>query len=53
LIKLGYEAVNSGHITNIPLETILNDFENKLFNLTNEIKTQKFFSSAELLKYFF
>lgn len=49
LIKLGYEAINSGHVTNIPLETILNDFENKLFNLTNEIKPQKIFSSAELL----
>jgi len=49
LIKLGYEAVNSGYITNIPLENILNDFENKLFNLTNEIKIPKLFSSAELL----
>jgi len=49
LIKLGYQAINSGHVTNIPLETILNDFENKLFNLTNEIKPQKVFSSAELL----
>jgi replicative DNA helicase len=41
LIKLGYEAINSGYITNIPLENILNDFENKLFNLTNEIKISK------------
>jgi len=49
LIKLGYEAMNSGYITNIPLEQILNDFENKLFNLTNEIKTQTLVSSAELL----
>jgi replicative DNA helicase len=49
LIKLGYEAINSGHVTNIPLETILNDFENKLFNLTNEIKPHKVFSSAELM----
>jgi replicative DNA helicase len=53
LIKLGYEAINSGYITNIPLETILNDFENKVFNLTNEIKTQKLFSSAELLNNIF
>jgi replicative DNA helicase len=54
LIKLGYEAINSGYITNIPLEHILNDFENKLFNLTNEIKISKIFSSAELLdKIFF
>jgi len=50
LIKLGYEIANSGYITNIPLENILNDLENKLFNLTNEMKTQKLFSSAELLK---
>ena len=53
LIKLGYEAINSGYITNIPLETILTDFENKLFHLTNEIKTQKLFSSAELLNNIF
>jgi len=53
LIKLGYEAINSGYITSIPLETILNDFENKVFNLTNEIKTQKLFSSGELLNNIF
>ena len=49
LIKLGYEVINSGYITNIPLENILNNLENKLFNLTSEIKSQKLFSSAELL----
>jgi len=49
LIKLGYEAINSGHVTNVPLETILNECENKIFHLTNEIKPQKVFSSAELL----
>ena len=53
LIKLGYEIINSGYITNIPLEDILNDLENKLFNLTNETKTQKLFSSAELLNHIF
>ena len=54
LIKLGYEIINSGYITNVSLETILNDFENKLFNLTTEKKTEKLFSSAELLdKIFF
>jgi replicative DNA helicase len=42
LIKLGYEAINSGYITNIPLENILNEFENKLFNLTNEIKLKNY-----------
>ena len=53
LIKLGYEAINSGYITNIPLENMLNDFENQLFNLTNQIKTQKVSTSAELLNYIF
>lgn len=50
LIKLGYEIANSSYITNIPLENILHDLENKLFSLTNEMKTQKLVSSAELLK---
>jgi len=49
LIKLGYEIINSGYITNISLENIIHDFENKLFNLMTEIKTQKLFSIAELL----
>jgi len=53
LIKLGYEAINSGYITNIPLEKTLNDFENQLFNLTNQIKTQKVSTSAELLNTIF
>jgi replicative DNA helicase len=53
LIKLGYEAINSGYITNIPLEDILIEFENKVFNLTTETKTQKLFSSAELLNEIF
>lgn len=49
LIKLGYEAINSGYITNMALEDILLEFESKVFNLTTETKTQKLFSSAELL----
>lgn len=53
LIKLGYEAINSGYITNIPLENTLNDFESQLFNLTNQIKIQKFSTSAELLNNIF
>jgi replicative DNA helicase len=53
LIKLGYELINSGYITNISLEKIINDFEDKLFNLVTEIKTQKLFSSAELLNNIF
>ena len=53
LIKLGYKAINSGYITNIPLEIILNDFESQLFNLTNEIKKQKIFNGTELLSNIF
>nr|QXM17928.1 replication helicase subunit [Chaetoceros laevisporus] len=53
IIKLGYEIINSAYITNVPLETILNDLEFHVFNLTNEIKTQKISSSAELLSTIF
>ena len=53
LIKLGYEIMSSGYITNISLENIIDDFEDKLFNLVTEIKVQKLFSSAELLKNIF
>nr|QYB18845.1 DNA-replication helicase subunit [Climaconeis sp.] len=53
LIRLGYEIINSSYITNIPLENILNEVENKLFNLTNNFKTQELFSSGELLSNIF
>ena len=33
MIQLGYEVANLGYITNIPLETILIEAENKLLNL--------------------
>jgi len=49
LIKLGYKTINSAYITNIPLETLLNDVELEIFNLTSEIKTQSVSSSEELL----
>lgn len=49
LIKLGYEIINCGYVTNISLENMLNKFENQLFNLGTEVKPQKLFSSAELL----
>ena len=53
LIKLGYEAINSGYITNISLEDILNDLEIQLFNLTNEIKNQNISSSVDLFSNIF
>jgi replicative DNA helicase len=48
LINLGYEAINSAYITNIPLEKILNDFERKSFNLTSELINEKILTTAEL-----
>jgi replicative DNA helicase len=48
LIRLGYEAINSGHITSIPFEEILDDFERKSFNLTNELKSEKIYSSGDI-----
>ena len=53
LIKLGYEIINSSYTTNISLENILDNLENEVFNLTNEIKTQKVFTSAQLLNNIF
>lgn len=48
LIKVGYELINSVYITNISLETILTNLETQVFNLTNEIQTQKISNSTEL-----
>ena len=49
LIKLGYKIVNSGYITNISLENILNNLENELFIMNNEIKVQQTATSAQIL----
>ena len=48
LINLGYEAINSAYITNIPLEKILSDFEKKSFKLTNELVEEHKLTTAEL-----
>ena len=53
LIKLGYETINSAYMTNLSLEKILTDCENKIFNLTTETKSQQLFSSSELLNIIF
>lgn len=53
LIKLGYEIITSGYITNIPLEKILNDLETQLFNIINNLKTRKISNSVELLSKIF
>lgn len=53
LIKLGYEAINSGYITNISLEEILTNLELQMFNITNEIKNQDVSSSVDLFSKIF
>jgi len=53
LINLGYEAINSAYITNIPLEKILSDFEKKSFKLTCELVDEKSISTTELFSTIF
>ena len=53
LINLGYEAINSAYITNIPLEKILADFEKKSFKLTSELIEEKKLTTAELFSSIF
>lgn len=48
LIKLGYEIINSAYITNVSLESILTTLELNVFELTNEIQSQKLANTAEL-----
>lgn len=49
LIRLGYQIINSAYVTNISLETLLIDFENRLLTLTTQTQSRDVFSSAELL----
>lgn len=49
LIAMGHDLVNASYITNIPLENILKNFENKLFSLSNKNANKQVLSSAELL----
>jgi len=49
LIRLGYQAISSGYMTNNPLEKVLTNFEQQIFRLTTKIKSPKVFTSAELL----
>ena len=53
LIHLGYEAINSAYITNIPLEKILNSFEEKSFKLANELLVEKKVTITELFSNIF
>jgi replicative DNA helicase len=49
LISIGYELINTSYVTNIPLENIFKNFENKLFSLSNKNESKQILSSAELL----
>ena len=42
LIRIGYKVINSSYITNVPLENILNEFEQELFSLTNGFNLQNY-----------
>ncbi len=53
LINLGYEAINSAYITNIPLEKVLTDFEKKSFELIHSRIEEKKLNSAELFSTIF
>lgn len=53
LINLGYEAINSAYITNIPLEKILSDFEKKSFKLSSERIDKEDVTTAELFSTIF
>lgn len=53
LINLGYEAINSAYITNIPLEKVLTDFEKKSFQLIHSRIEEKNLNSAELFSTIF
>ena len=46
---MGYQAINSAYITNIPLEKVISNLEFQIFNLTNNTNQSKLKTSAELL----
>ena len=48
LIRLGYKTINSGYVTNIPLENIFLELEKQFFNLTTDLQSQEVLTSAEL-----
>ena len=49
LIRLGYQVVNYGYITNQSFETTLLNIENELFALTNEISSKENLNTAQVL----
>ena len=53
LIKLAYKILTASYITNISLETILNNLENEFFNIIKQNNPQETLSSAKLLNNMF
>jgi replicative DNA helicase len=53
LIKFGYRTINVSYITNISLETTLEQLENELLSLTTETRTVFVPNSADLLNEIF
>ena len=53
IIQLGYQIINAGYITNLPLEEILNKLEIELCSLMNEFKSQETLTSGQLLNNMF
>ena len=53
VIKIGYKIVNTGYITNMPLEQILDNFKTELDNLTNTLYSKKTSTSIEILTQIF
>lgn len=53
LIKFGYKAINTGYITNIPLENIFDQLEKELLNFTNQRSSTLVLNNSELLNEIF
>lgn len=53
IIKLGYELFNSGYMTNVSVETIVNETENKLLKLKNKIEIVQSSNNNELFEKIF
>ena len=49
LIKLGYKIINSSYITNIPLDNIIAEFEQQLYNINLNLNSYKLLNNTELV----
>lgn len=53
IIKIGYEIINSSHITSIPLTQILNEVEERLVDFKNQLLFSHAIDNVELLNSIF